>query len=231
MGVRNRSASTVRRFACATLVTTLVVASLLAGPASASGADAAWHMDERSGSRMIDSAANHDGRRVNVAIARIGFRRTAYSFNGFSSRVTVPSSSAFNPGVRNFTVRVHVKFWSRPYRVDSYDLIRKGVCCKQWWKVEIHRAGQASCTFKGAIRRLQITKGPDLSDGRWHTITCQRSPRSIRLVVDGRTFSLPGSVGNVSNTNSLTLGYKLSPRGGGQDWYQGVMDEVVVTKD
>ncbi len=228
-----RPASPPRRFLfCArlALLASFVAAMSLSTALPAEGGTlvALWHMNERSGSVMHDSAGRNNGTIRRVSLGRPGFKGTAFGFDGSASRVDVPSSTGLNPGSSNFTVRAHVKLPNPPAR-DSYDLVRKGVCCKQFWKMEIHRVSgvaKASCRFRGSNRSLALTQGPKLDDGRWHTIVCEKRSSSIRLIVDGRAFSLSGSVGSITNTARLTVGYKADY----SDWYKGTLDEVSIVK-
>ena len=89
--------------------------------------------------------------------------------------------------------------------------------------MEILRSGQAFCDFNGTDGELSLQAGPDLSDGRWHTIACRKTSTGITLIVDGSSSSKSGSVGSISNGGPLILGGKPSAAG---DWYDGIMDEV-----
>jgi hypothetical protein len=210
------------------------VAALAVGiSAHAAGAAtvALWHMEETSGSTMRDSVGSNDGALKNVALGKPGFRNNAYSFNGSSSIVTVPSSSALNPGSAAFSFTVHVKFSKVP--PTDYDLLRKGRSSTSGgdYKLEILRrdsgtTGKASCHFDGSHASATKTAGPDLANGSWHTITCKKRASTITLVVDGVSYSKSVSVGSIANSAVLTVGAKS----GGGDWYNGLMDEVSVSK-
>jgi len=199
---------------------------------AASGATTAlWHMDETSGTTMVDSAGSNDGTLKNVALGQSGFRGKAYSFNGSSSVVTIPSAAALNPGSNDLSFTVHVKFTKVPS--GDYDLLRKGLSSTAGgdYKMEILRkdsgaSGQASCHFTGSNSAATKTAGPNLADGKWHTITCAKTANAIRLMVDGSNYSKSVSVGSITNSAVLTVGAKS----GGGDWFNGLMDEVSITK-
>jgi Concanavalin A-like lectin/glucanases superfamily len=214
------------------------VVSLVAGFAAfvgsataASGATTAlWHMDETSGTTMVDSVGSNDGTLKNIALDQSGFRGKAYGFNGSSSVVNIPSAAGLNPGSNDFGFTLHVKFTKVPS--GDYDLLRKGLSSTTGgdYKMEILRkdsgaSGKASCHFTGSNSAATKTAGPNLADGKWHTIACTKTASAIRLTVDGVSYSKSGSVGSISNSAMLTMGAKSS----GGDWFNGLMDEVSVS--
>jgi hypothetical protein len=105
-------------------VLTLLVAT--AGSALGASPAALWHMNETSGSTMIDSSGhgfNGQLQHVQLGVAGIGGTK-GYGFNGSNSRVIVPNAAGLNPGAKDLVVSVHVAVTSDP--ADDYDLIRKG---------------------------------------------------------------------------------------------------------
>jgi hypothetical protein len=215
--------------------------SLPALPAAASaGTVAWWPMDETSGATMIDSSgAGNNGTLTNVALGQPGLQGRAYGFNGTSSIVKVPSRDSLNPdpaagSPATFTVTAHVAFTVVPSAaVGDYDLIRKGISSTTggYWKMEIYAnssrtQGQAMCQMKGSQGTTgTFTAGPNLADGRWHTIQCVKRATSVSVVVDNVTYTKNVTVGRIANTAKLTVGAK----NGGGDWFNGRMDEVGIT--
>jgi hypothetical protein len=197
-------------------------------PVSASAATTVslWHMDERSGTRMTDSAAGIHGTLSNVGLGAPGVFSPGYSFNGSSSAVTVPHNGFHNvPASTTFTVKAHVRFPDRPS--GTMDIIRKGTTNSSggYWKLEIYRTGTAHCLFDGSSGYKTIKTGPDLSDNRWHTVLCVKRATSASLVVDGVSYTSNVRIGSTTNTSPVTVGTKP----GGSDWYKGVMDEVSIS--
>ncbi len=47
-------------------------------------------------------------------------------------------------------------------------------------------------------------------DGNWHIVTCERGPGFVSTTVDGVTARINHTVGNIVNTNPLTIGGKLN---------------------
>src|SRR6266516_4337223 len=90
---------------------------------------ALWHMDETSGTTMVDSTPNHnDGSLANVTVGVNGIKgSSAYGFDGSDSLVSVPNSTSLNPGSASFTLSAHLNLAIPPSTGKDYDIIRKGV--------------------------------------------------------------------------------------------------------
>lgn len=204
----------------------------LALPAAAGAATVSlWHMDETSGTTMHDAVDSNTGALTAVSVGWLGMSGRAYAFNGSSSIVTVPSAPNLNPGSGDFTVSLRVLSGHPPTTtVGDYDLIRKGLSSTLGgeWKLEVLRGsggatGVASCHLKGSAGSGTITAGPNVTDGRWHTITCAKRAGAMVLFVDGAAWGKTVTIGSISNSAKLTVGAK----NGGGDWFAGLLDEVV----
>jgi concanavalin A-like lectin/glucanase superfamily protein len=206
-------------------VATAALLVAVPSPAIAATTVASWHMNESSGQMTDSSGSGNHGTLSNVTRVSpgVGGRGGAYSFNGTSSRVVVPGSSSLNPGAQSISITAHVRFDVRPPpSVGDYDLVRKG---SGIYKMEILRTGQAFCRFAGTNGVLTLKAGPNLADGRWHTIVCKKTSSSIKLTVDGSSSSKSGSVGSISSSSVLVLSGKPTSS---EDRYKGVMDEVSI---
>ena len=185
-----------------------------------------WHLDERTGRTAYDSSGHgHNG--AIIGSLRKGVRgrfKTAYRF-GPKSAVIVPDAPDLHPR----TERVTVSYWLKlitppPEYVTDYDIFVKGDVTSRGGqiKLEVERNGQAACMFRGALGRKQLQAGPNLINGRWHKVICQRVGNQIVETVDGRSYSVTRPTGAIRNTEPVRLG---SHRHSG-DWYKGVLDEV-----
>ena len=200
----------------------------LIAPAAAPAATtiSSWHMNETSGSTMVDSASGINGTRSNVGIGVPAVFSPGYSFNGSSSIVSVPHNAYHRvPATTTFTVRAHVRFPARP--ASTFDVIRKGLTSTSggYWKMEIYRTGTAHCLFDGSSGYKTLKTGPNLADNRWHTIVCIKRASSVSLVVDGVSYTSNVKIGSITNSAPVSVGAKT----GGDDWYKGLMDEVSIT--
>jgi concanavalin A-like lectin/glucanase superfamily protein len=186
---------------------------------------ALWHMDETSGTVMRDSVGGHNGRLSGVALGAPGFAGTAYRFNG-SAFVSVPSAAALNPGSKNITITIRMNTTSVPATPD-WDLIRKGLFTSAGgeYKIEYQPSGKATCGFVGSTGTTrELTAGPALNDGRWHTVQCTKTASSIVLVVDGQPFTMAGAVGSISNSAAMAVGARPD-----SEFFQGLLDEASVS--
>lgn len=213
----------------------LVVGWFGATPAGAAASTVAlWHMDERSGTTMGDAVGSNTGGLHSVTVGVPGWLGTAYRFDGRTSYVTVPSSPSLNPGALPLAFTAHVRYTATPPNTSTtdYDIIRKGTASDsaQFYKLEVRPDNRAVCRFVGSKTSstgLLIHTGPQLNDGRWHTLTCQKTDSQIKLVIDGATHTKSGTVGSISNTGPLTLGAK--PGKGYSDFYNGDLDEASIS--
>lgn len=212
-------------------VIALTAAWMVLSPTSASAATTAalWHMDD-AGSVMVDSSGNGlNGASTNVAVGQPGAVGSAYGFQRTPAYVTVPNNARLNPGTGDFTVSAKIRFSAPPSSsVGDYDLVRKGLAGTAGgnWKMEILQSGKAYCLFKGSAGRVVLTNGPVLADNVWHTVSCTRSGSTVRLEVDGATYTKSGPTGSIANTVALRVGNKNTAGG---DQYAGLMDEVSIT--
>ena len=218
--------SRTRRVLSASMVVASVFVLMGAPPTAAAARRVAWwHMNAATGPMIDASGHGNDGTLEDIRRVSPGYdgKGRAYRFNGTSSRVIVGSDASLNPGPRNITLTVHVKTGVQPPpSIGDYDLLRKG---SGIYKMEIMGSGQASCRFQGSTGSVSIEAGPNVADGRWHAITCRKTPSRIRLTVDGASWSEVGHAGSISSRSSLALGGKPNASG---DRYRGVMDEVSI---
>jgi hypothetical protein len=190
------------------------------------GLVALWHMDETSGSTMLDSAGSHTGSLHSVQLGLAGSSGLAYGFNGSSSYASVPTVSDLNPSGSDVTVTIHLNTSGTPPPPPAdWDLIRKGLYTTVGgeFKMEFQQTGKASCGFNGSSGYAELTAGPAINDGQWHTIQCGKTASAIELTVDGKSFSQSAAVGSIANTDDVVIGARP-----GSDWYSGGLDEASI---
>jgi len=211
-----------------------IVAPLLVGlavaamPAAAQAAVvASWPLS----SDAHDSTGHgHDGLPRNVV-----FDGSAL-FNGSSSRIDVPFSSALSPGSANVIATVQVNTTHRPGTGDQdFDLMRASPTGKMY-KIELFPHGgveaQAQCIFVGSSNRTTVHGGPSLDDGRWHTIVCRKTSNRVTLTVDGSSVGSAGiTIGSIGLKKGavFALGYKPVPGGSDGDFYNGRLRSASVS--
>ena len=194
--------------------------------ASSSSVVGSWHLDETSGKTAFDSSGNGNNGAISgpVTLGVPGHLNTAYSFVP-KSTVIVPNASDLVPGTATITISYWLKTTTLPCcNAIDYDMFTKGDGSSKGGqiKIEVQGNGQASCMFRGALGKKQLQAGPNVVDGQWHQVICQRIGTQIIETVDGSSFSVTKATGAITVTDTIRLG---SHKGGG-DWYKGVLDEV-----
>ena len=190
---------------------------------------AIWHMDHIRGGRMPDlSGKGNAGLVHNVGLAPHGFHGRAYYFNGRTSGVVIPPAPSLNPGKAAFQMRVRVKLWVRPRKGHNYDLLRKGVSGARngYYKLEILHNGRPRCVFAGFRHTVLLSKGPNVVDGGWHTITCLKTSDMVRLETDKLHVQRTAQVGHIWNGAILTVGFRKDKT----DRYKGLMDDLRIAR-
>ena len=203
-----------RKLALATLLVGLLVLMMASSPAwavpLAKAAD--WRMNETSG-KMIDSSRHHN-KGTPSHVVRTG---STYVFNGRTSRVVVPDHASLDPASKGINLRAFVRVSGGSLDDDSYDVVRKGLSTTPggYYKMEIKRTsgptvGKLHCLFKGSGGTVSKVAGPDIVDGRWHTLSCRKTSTSVVASVDGRSYTQRGSAGSISNPSRVMVGAKTA---------------------
>ena len=192
-----------------------------------SSAVGSWHLDELSGTTANDSSGHgHNGAISGpVTLGVPGELNTAYSFVP-KSTVIVPDAPDLEPGTADVTISYWLNSTTLPPCCNGvdYDMFTKGDHSSKGGqiKIEVQENGQASCMFRGALGGKQLQAGPNVVDGHWHQVICQRIGTQIIEMVDGSSFSTTKATGAITVTDPIRFG---SHKNGG-DWYNGVLDEV-----
>jgi hypothetical protein len=176
-------------------------------------------MNETTGNVMTDSVGGHNGTIFGAQLGAPGFTGTAYLFSG-KAYVSVPTAADLNPGSANLTLTLHVKTTSAPATPD-WDLLRKGLYTTAGgeYKMEYQPSGQASCGFKGSSGYSEMTAGPAINNGQWHTVQCVKTSTGIKVVVDGAATSKTAAIGAISNTDAVPIGARP-----GSEFFKGSLD-------
>lgn len=202
---------------------------LVASPVAAAAAVAGqWNMDETSGATALDSSENgNDGALTNVTLKLPGSSGVpddyAFGFNGHSSTMIIPKSASLAAGSADVKVSMDVRTTVEPGTGDfDYDLWSKG-----GYQVEIFPKkghGQARCKFIGSVSKAHIQAGPDLADGQWHTISCQKAANHISVTVDGQTWTQSVTIGTLRTGINAWVGAGSNLT----DYYNGELDNLRV---
>ncbi|HVF77414.1 MAG TPA: LamG-like jellyroll fold domain-containing protein [Solirubrobacteraceae bacterium] len=187
---------------------------------------ALWHMDETEGTTMFDATGrdHHGTLRSGVRLGQPGFAGLAYALSG-SADVSVPNAPDLQPGSADITITIAIKTTRTPSSGD-WSLIRNGIFGTPGGshKMEFYPSGQASCGFNGSSGYSELTAGPVLNDGVWHTVQCVKTSTSIEMVVDGQVFLQRATIGTIANAEVVSIGAR--PDGG--EYFQGSIDEASI---
>ncbi|MBI5472559.1 MAG: T9SS type A sorting domain-containing protein [Ignavibacteriae bacterium] len=188
-----------------------------------------WHLDETTGSTLIDSSPNHNNGTVYGASIVGGVSGNARYFNGTSSYAAMPSHASYNfQSAQSFTVRA----WIKTSGTEGI-IIRRGLVPVPGFQLSIHlgRAVGIIGNYKGRTwsdTLLTLTSNRSINDNVWHEIVLvrDRSLSKVFLYLDGVLATDP-QVDNFTiplvNDKPLTLGTWWDLR---QDYFTGTIDEV-----
>jgi hypothetical protein len=139
-----------------------------------------------------------------------------------------------SPGAADFSYSVQI-ITDTPAAKTDYDVMRKGLASTSGgeYKVEVVNAGgvaKALCLVKDSNKHVaSIRGGPNLNDGKAHTILCTKTATGVTLKIDTikRTYTktVTGGLGSVANAGSLTIGAKADSGG---DWFSGTVLDAQV---
>jgi hypothetical protein len=243
------------------VVAGIVMAALASSPAWAALLKAAdWQMNETEGPMLDSSGNNNNGTPKNVEQGVMedtdgdGVAESTYQFNGLTtpaSRVEVPDADSLDPKANDITLTARVKVNGTSLDDDSYDIVRKGFVTTEGgdYKMEIKRVkadptiGRLHCFFRGTLEdgtddSVARVARPDIVDGSWHTLRCEKTSDSVVATVDPgtpseRSFTTTGSADSIDNASDVWVGAKtvtLTRRGveRGDDVFDGSMDFVSI---
>jgi hypothetical protein len=245
-GREGRQAVSKARVSVFMVMAGIIMASV-ASPAWALPLAAYWEMNETEGQMLDSSGNNNNGTPTNVL--RPG--DSTYGFNGLiinPSRVSLPDADSLDPKANDIALTARVRVGvdnTHQMDDDSYDVVRKGVVTTEGgdYKMEIKRTpdptiGRLHCLFRGIQEdgtddTVNRVARPDIVDGNWHTLRCEKTSDSVVATVDGRSFTTTGSADTIDNASNVMVGAKsviLSRRGveRGDDVFDGSMDFVSI---
>ena len=238
------------------VVAGIVMAALASSPAWAVLLKAAdWQMNETEGPMLDSSGNNNNGTPKNVVQGVLedvdgdGVDESTYQFNGLTtpaSRVEVPDADSLDPKANDITLTARVKVNGTSLDDDSYDIVRKGFVTTEGgdYKMEIKRVkadptiGRLHCFFRGTLEdgtddSVARVARPDVVDGSWHTLRCEKTSDKVVATVDGSSFTTTGSADSIDNASDVWVGAKTvtTTRRGverGDDVFEGSMDFVSI---
>jgi Concanavalin A-like lectin/glucanases superfamily len=218
------------------LVVLLPACLLLAAlPASAATKTVLHYTGALSGTTVPDESGSHSNGTAHDITASGG----AYSFNGISSYIQTPASSAINPGWSPFSYSVTIYLPTTTTFSRDYSLVRRGSSkiSGAYYKMEMvydKSTGHMhlTCALRDAAgaHATVSTNVDTLKDGQWHTLTCSKTARTISLTKDGDEHTKRAKLGNLSSTEPLNFGADEVAPATFVEHFPGLMHEMVLTQ-
>ena len=188
--------------------------------APTAGLVAAYSFDEGSGTTVTDSSGNgNNGTVANTTWASSGKYGKALSFNGTSSRVTVPNSTSLQ-----LSTGMTLEAWVNPTTASSAwrDVIEKGND-NYYLMATTDQAGAPSGggTFGGA--NANALAPAILPTNTWTYLATSYDGANLRFYLNGTLVTTVATTGAItSSSNALTIG--SDPLWG--QYFSGMIDEV-----
>jgi hypothetical protein len=185
-----------------------------------------WAFDEGSGLAAEDSAGNNTGTLVNSPSWVAGRSSYALSFNGSSSHVSIPASSALEMGNSGVTIATWVR------NEVSYTSEKMLLEHSVWGASNTYQLttfGNSTLAFNFPSLHGNdgsLTTSFNFSDGAWHHVVAafDDAGNSVSLYVDGTLRN--------SKTSNQSIGVAgpsptyIGSRGGSSHFFPGQLDDV-----
>jgi len=148
-------------------------------------------------------------------------RHSALSHDGVDDKVDVTNDASFQFGTGNFTIEL----WLRRRDINrAQDFIQThaGSYYTQGWRTLVAAGNQWFFQMGDGTNGLSLASGLNIADFSWHHFAIIVARPTVRMFMDLQE-GLSGdasSVGSVSNTNPLVIGY------GANGWLKGVVSMV-----
>lgn len=227
-----------RRLVASSVVALGVPAALLAIPAADAvptpprQVRAAWHFDGLDESGKVADVSGHS-RTLTLAgtWSRVSGAAGTGAVRFQSQSYATVSGQGPASGTQEIAVTAVIRSLVQRPTGDHPNVLQHGrFSDRSQVKMQITKdgTGRASCRFAGARNAVVVT-GPsiDVSDGRWHTVTCWRRGSTIGVTVDGTPRTRTRDVGSIDPDRPLTIGDRGIKPGDASDQFSGDVDVVV----
>jgi hypothetical protein len=208
---------------------------LTALPASAATKTLLHYTGALSGTAVLDeSGSGRNGTAHDITVSG-----GAYSFNGVTSYIQTPASSAGNPGYSDFSYSVTINLPTTTIFSRDYSLVRRGSSSLTgaYYKMEMvydKSTGHMhlTCALRDTAGKHASVSTPvdTLNDGKWHKLTCAKNAKTVSLTVDGHVHTKSAKLRNMFSTQPLNFGADQPDPTTFVEHFPGLMDEIVLTK-
>jgi Laminin G domain len=185
----------------------------------------------RSGTRVVDASGHRHGGLVVTESAKLtakpGIARRGAQFpHRGRAIVQIPSGKGLNPKQKSFIFGAALRVGAQQ-AVTGSNIVQKGFYNQSGgqYKLQLAGGGVPVCVVFGNAGRVKAVATRGVANGRWHRVSCSRTPTGVTVWIDGkRSGSTAGLTGGISNTSPIKVGGKKVSAGNKQ--FRGRVDNV-----
>ncbi len=176
-----------------------------------------WHMDENTGTDVIDSQGGYNGV-LSAANWTPGISNSGLDFDGVSGGVTIPE----NPGLNNASDELSISFW---FKLNELGEDGCFVLYRTKYIVRIDKHGKVTfAIYNPTWNAIQTPWKDRIIDTDWHNVTVVYNGSVMELYIDNIRHASKATQGNLKNVQSnLYLGNQAT-----QNFFGGIMDETAL---
>jgi hypothetical protein len=183
------------------------------------------------GTRVVDASGHRHGGRVVVDGGKIAakpgvVRRGAQFPDRGRAIIQIADRKALDPLRRSFIFGASVRVG--PDRaVNGSNVVQKGYYNQAGgqWKLQLAPGGVPVCVIRGDAGRIKAVARRAVANGKWHRVSCARTPTGVAVWIDGkRAGSVAGVTGRIGNDGPVKIGAKKVNPGNKQ--FRGRVDNV-----
>lgn len=240
----------VRKAFVGVAVAALVASALaIAQPAQASSASSAgsaaavaspqtlalYNMNESAGSSvLVDDSGNGFNGTIGAHVVRDGAEHTFPFHNGAAGgsvdpdHLDVVRNSALNPGTRDYSVTMRLKFTLAVGNIIQLGQSGGGGMVK--FQLD-DKGGGIACQFVGTLGSATVSSPTVINDGTWHTVMCARTATQLQMTLDGVVVStIKHATGDITTNLPFAIGGKsqCNPPTVDCDYFTGQIDSVLI---
>jgi hypothetical protein len=142
--------------------------------------------------------------------------------------IDVADARRLDPRLKAFIFGVAIKVSPRE-GTRSSNLVQKGFFRQEGgqFKLQLTSAGEPSCVVFGSEGRVRVTADRDITNNRWHRLSCSRVDNRVIVRIDGRIRAREtGATGVIRNSAPVRTGAKkVNPA---NQQFHGDLDSVFV---
>jgi hypothetical protein len=185
----------------------------------------------RAGTRVVDASGHRHAGVIVVDRGKLAakpglVRRGAQFPHSGRAIVQIADRKSLDPKRRSFLYGAAVKV-DRAQVTTGANLVQKGYYNQGGgqWKLQLAGGGVPVCVVNGGAGRLIAVARHGVANGRWHRVSCARTPNRVVVWIDGkRAGSASGLTGRIANNSPVKVGGKTAKPGNKQ--FHGRMDNV-----